>query len=183
MTSFNTSSSSSSSGDKLIVDFPDRDVQARASAATSTNKAPASAPKRSVRFSQMSSLAFIEKPSKDIIDVKWYSKADRAHFKQTLKLDVMRMQRILATVPKEFITEDVLITCVGMEHLMSQELTFRTLQRRSEHRGAVMGEQDRQEFLYLQDDEAIRESSEKFTQWSRERAHRLAVGYSSMHAE
>ena len=92
---------------------------------------------RSVTFSQSSSMAIIPGNGSDA--KCWYSRLECNRFSQAVANDARRMSRLLATTPRDRITQDELQECLGIETFLMDQHTFRLhQQRRDRHINAVL---------------------------------------------
>mmetsp|Transcript_2942 Transcript_2942/g.5884 ORF Transcript_2942/g.5884 Transcript_2942/m.5884 type:complete len:111 (-) Transcript_2942:52-384(-) len=83
----------------------------------------------------------------------------------------------------ESITNEEIVHCVGIENLLSASVFRRVVNKKREHREAVMSEARRQAVLGIHDEESMRLVSERISTWSIERARAVAEGYFLMEDE
>ena len=160
---------------QLIVDFPE---MARRN--TLTNCTPRREQRRNVRFSSMSILTFVEYPTKEINAKKWTSTEDRKSSRQAQLSDVLKTRSLIESKPRESLSQEEILQCIGIESLLTNKVLKYTCEKRRMHKQAVLAEQQRQQSLHIHDDEDLCQISEIHSQWSRERAHKIALGYSRM---
>ena len=147
-----------SSCNEFIVDFP---AQGRIS--------------KSIQFSTLSELAFIDRPSKEEKYVKWYSEEEQIHFKRKLRIDIHRTTRMMESIPASNITKDMLIETIGIEHFLSREYIRHVVEKRRSHAAAIFAKQSLQRAEGCQNELELALVSKRNSQWARERAHELAV--------
>ncbi len=167
---------------QLIVDFPEMGRQAVLSdiGNASTNCAPRREQRRNVRFSELSTLAFIEYPTKESNAKKWISTEDRKSSRQAQLSDVLKTRSLIESKPRESLSQEEILQCIGIESLLTNKVLKKTCEKRRMHRQAILAEQQRQQPLHIHDAENLCQISEIHSQWSREKAHKIAVGYSRM---
>ena len=90
------------------------------------------------------------------------------------------MSRILETTPAYNITPEQLYLCMGIEALVTPGLARRIQDVKRGHVRAVLEEQLAQRKRGMYDVEKLSCVSQRTSGWSRERAHKLAVGYSDV---
>lgn len=131
---------------------------------------------RAVTFSQYSSLALI---SKDDMKSKWYSAEEKQEIRQALIRDVRHMSKELDCT--DAIGAEQLYQCVvGIENCMTHGLARHVAKKRREHTDAILAEQCLQAETGVCDPEKLSSISKKQSRWSRNRAHKLALGYGAL---
>lgn len=140
------------------------------------------APNRNaVTFSEFSNLAVITQERAGAKSA-WYSSEDRTRFSRQVTRDARQISRYIdSTTADDVMTPEQLYECVGIEMFISRGLAGHIKDTRRRHTETVLREQRRQ----LQqggsyDIEKLRRASEKSSHWSKERAMKLATGYSKL---
>lgn len=131
-----------------------------------------------VRFSKYSTAKNIAYPTREQISAKWYSKADEDRFKR----DIMRDATICSMwwmegIEGKKITKDLLMECVGLDHLMSDDVMerYREVQMtRRIHVQTVLNEQKLQRELNALSSSRLAHVAKQSSQWPRERAQMTA---------
>jgi len=161
-------------GDDLIVDFSDQrrtsdtvgDDEETATTTTTMNK--------QVSFSEDIRIQCFQYPSREEVSKRWHNERDKYLFTQEMRRDVCSIRYLLSTTPMESLEKEVLYGCVGLEALVSGKVTRFVKDKRRGHSRSIVEMQhhlgEEQLSAY-----AIRRSSE-----SRERAQKLAAGYSEI---
>ena len=140
---------------------------------------PSTTPK-SVSFSECSSLYLLTKDHEDDTDSVWYTPQERKHFRLALLRDARKMSKYLQNAQAEMSPEQ-LCECIGIEHWLSTpDVPRRMAETRRSHASDVLLEQQRQERFGVYDVERLASVSMRKTSQSKERASRLAVGYSKV---
>ena len=67
--------------------------------------------------------------------------------------------------------------CVGMEKIITTEVTLQVKQRQAKHLQTILVEQLRQDILGVVDMEALSRLSHSSSEWTRCRAHKYAAAY------
>ena len=136
---------------------------------------PLQKPARSVAFKQYSQMVLIpeEKSSAKLC----YSSEDIRQFRQQMLLDVQQLRRDLDTIRTNDISPDQVRKCIGLERFLSQDILARTLEASQAHTAAVLEEQHNQEQSNVYSAEKLSQVSMKSSNWSRQRAERIATGY------
>eukprot|EP00584_Thalassiosira_punctigera_P002771 CAMPEP_0172528836 /NCGR_PEP_ID=MMETSP1067-20121228/3078_1 /TAXON_ID=265564 ORGANISM="Thalassiosira punctigera, Strain Tpunct2005C2" /NCGR_SAMPLE_ID=MMETSP1067 /ASSEMBLY_ACC=CAM_ASM_000444 /LENGTH=146 /DNA_ID=CAMNT_0013312801 /DNA_START=796 /DNA_END=1236 /DNA_ORIENTATION=- len=134
---------------------------------------------RAVTFSQFSRLAYIPN---DEAGSKWYSSGERNHFRQALIRDATRVSRALESASTEGILPDPeqLCECIGIEMLMNQGFALYSMEKKRRHVDAVLSEQMLQRQRGVCDLKRLSEISRTGSEWTTERAQKLATGYSKL---
>ena len=78
------------------------------------------------------------------------------------------------------ITPDQLLACVGIELFVTRDMAMSVSEAKRVHARAVLSEQRRQAQEGVRDPQKLARASEKFSSWSKERAQKLAAGYSKL---
>ena len=134
---------------------------------------------KSVRFSSLSQLQYIEYPSKKDKHAKWFSKEDRERFQRVMVKYAMICSNVLAAANKvqdPVISRDILICCVGLDHLISSDIPRRyqdITATRKEHSRTVLEEQDRQNKNEINCPEDLARVSKASSDWSRVQSHKI----------
>ncbi len=132
---------------------------------------------KQVTFSQYSSLALIPK---DDIRSKNNSPQDEQRLLQELFQDARRMARILESTPAYNITPEDLYLCMGIEQFVTPGLAVRLQDVKRKHVRTVLEEQRVQRQQGICDIDKLSFVSKQTSGSSRERAYKLAVGYSDV---
>ena len=170
-------------GNELIVDFVDRSRLLPLSAtsysyAASDNKdrdmevkhSPFTTTDKQVRFSEDNCFHSIRHQSKEELFQRWHSKEDKFLFKKELARDVQSIRHLLSSTPMEELEKEVLYWCLGLEVLVSIQVTRLVREMKVEHSRSIVQIQD-----YLSDEQLAAYAMRSSLQ-SRERAHNLAAG-------
>ena len=141
------------------------------------NTTSSSSSPRKVAFSQYSQLAFVPK---DEAQSKWYSPQEKRKVREAVIQDTRRMMKEMNTTPHQDITAEQLCNCIGIEVFITQDLAMHVEKEKRNHIQAVLAEQSiqRQQGVYAP--EKLSDASKNTSRWSRNRARKLAVGYSKM---
>lgn len=132
--------SQKSSGNDLLVDWPERDSSALNSAT----------PRKQVTFSDYSSLRSYEIDPK-YRAIKSYSSADRKRFQVDAAREGIRIQRLISSLHvqpgaaiHELIERNLLCReeLLGIEHLVSEKAALRTAHERRSHTALVLKAQE-----------------------------------------
>ena len=157
-------------GSDLIVDFsrrrPAADGEATATATT--------AHESQVRFSEHVTVHCFQYPSRNEVSKRWHSKTDKEIFKQEMSRDVRSIRYLLSTTPMEAVEKEVLYECVGLEAHLSSQIARFLKEKRRRHTRLIVQMQD-----YLSE-EHLSEYAESHSSDSKERAQKLAAGYSEI---
>ena len=156
---------------ELIVDFPRH--QAYEVGALSAASAPEVIPSPKVRFAQLSVMVVIPMDGKNFS--KWLSRQEMRQINQRLFNDALRMRDLLSHTPN-VITNDDLYECVGIESLLSHEISQEHLVRKQAHVDAVLSAQRAHQGATCKIEEISRASLHS-SQWAREKAGELAISY------
>jgi hypothetical protein len=155
---------------ELIVDFP---LQRRPARTDSSKKNR----KKSVSFSKYSTAIEIDYPTIEEIAAKWYAHDEEIYFRSLVPRDatvcsMMWVRNVTDEVPYE-----LLIRCIGVDHLLSDDVSQRYLKfksARKTHVDTVLKEQEQQRERYECSTEELAYVSEESSKWARERAHKAA---------
>ena len=113
-------------------------------------------------------------------ETKWYSEEEEANFRQTRLNDVRRVSRAMERTPADaMVTEDQILNCVGIESFVTEGLAQHAEDVRLSHLEAVLFEQIKQKHRGIYDPERLSKISRLRSRWTKERARRLATGYST----
>ena len=102
----------------------------------------------------------------------WYSPNERDELKRELLHDVQLVSLHLARTPMERVHHTDLVMCIGMEALLSPELSRLVKLRKKRHVKLILRAQARG-----MDAEELRQLSEGSSRWTRDRSGALAAGY------
>ena len=136
-----------------------------AAAATATRTAD-----KHVTFSEDIHTRSFQYPSKEELSQRWHSKEDKFLFKQELARDVRIIRHILSTVPMEALEKEILYWCLGLEALVSSQVTRHVREQREWHARSV------EEMQYRLDADQLAVYAMKRSLQSRERAQNIAAG-------
>ena len=153
---------------ELIVNFP----SSRSSTAAKT-----------VRFSSVAQVRYIQYPSEEDIDKLWYTKEDREHFKTNMMRDAIKCSKMLDVHFKQSgqskqYSEVLSCHCVGLEHLISNDVSKRckaVQTARKEHVRKVMDEVDRQRSCGHSSPANLARVSSESSRIARRRSHTIAM--------
>jgi len=109
---------------------------------------------------------------------KWYSMQEKRGIRDELIRDIRQMTREIQDTPTDTITPEQLNMCLGIELFLSPGLARQAAELKRTHIKAVLAEQRTQRALGLCDIERLSSISKESSQHFRERAHKLAEGYS-----
>ena len=111
--------------------------------------------KKSVSFSEGSTMVKVRYPSDREISRRWYTEEEMNGFGRKMRRDARRQSAVyIATKsrdPNALLPVEEVIKCVGLVHLLSDDVEARYQEfkmNRRTHSGAVLGEQDRQIEMY-----------------------------------
>ena len=156
-----------------IVDFPRH--QAYEVGALSAASAPEVIPSPKVRFSQLSAMVAI--PTDGVLNFsKWLSRQEMSQIQQRLFNDALGMRDLFQNTPPGRVTQDDLYECVGIESLLSHEISQEHLVRKQAHVDAVLSAQRAHQGATCKIEEISR-ASMRSSQWAREKAGELAISY------
>jgi hypothetical protein len=158
-------------GNKLIVEFSER---RRSSSYAGSEKTSPTTMIKQVRFSEDISILSFQYPSKEEVSKRWHSKRDKAFFAQELVRDIRSIRYLLSITPMEMLEKETLYGCIGLEALVSGKVTNFVKEQKREHSRSVVGMQ------YRLSDDQLAEYAENRSLQSRERAQKLAAGYSAI---
>jgi hypothetical protein len=142
-------------------------------------------------------MALIPHPTREENAAKWYTEQDNDYFKAVATVERNQFVTGLLSRPSESFASDELVHCVGLENYLSRNVNQRVRETKKRHTKSLLREQARQRVLrrMLGDEcsrscgtstissgtsdceERLARLSEASSQWSRERAHRIAAGY------
>ena len=107
--------------------------------------------KKSVRFSEDSTMIKVRYPSDREISRRWYTDEEMIGFQRKTRRDAVRQSAIFIATksrdPTAMLPVKEVIKCIGLVHLLSDDVQTRYEEykmNRKMHSGAVLGEQDRQ---------------------------------------
>ena len=161
---------STASGEELIVGFGNR---RRSSEAEIIDVAPMKKEKM-IRFSDEVAVVCFPYPSMEEVSKRWHSKTDKTAREFEMTRDVQSIRRVLSATPLDELEEEILYACIGLEALVTKRVMKFVKEKRRWHSRAIVEMQ-----AYLMGDE-LAEYAENSSLESRERAQKLAAGYSKM---
>ena len=127
--------------------------------------------RKRVRFSEDIQATVLPYPaSKEEFSRRWHSKRDKFLFKQELARDVRNIRRLLSTTPMETLEKDVLYWCLGLEALVSAQVTRYLKRMKEEHSSSIV------KLQYRLTDEQLAAFAMSHSLQSKERAQELAAG-------
>lgn len=129
-------------------------------------------PKRSVYFSPSSQVTLIPYSTQEEIDVRWYSKEERATLERIFALSVGHMAIKRTQKPLHQFNPEELFECVGMESRMTLDMLELTHQTKRTHVRTIVAAQARQAALDVSDEEELARLSCKGSRQTCERARR-----------
>jgi len=128
-----------------------------------------------VRFSKFSQLVFIPY---DDAKSKWYTKEEQRLFNRTRLHDALRLINFKNLPPTSArMCEDILCECVGLEKFLSPHIARRVVQKKRAHTEAVLSAQEIHQGTNMIN--KLFETSNKSSQWSREKADKVAACHAS----
>ena len=134
---------------------------------------------RSVTFSPICDVAYVAKednPSK-----KWYSSKDKKYFRRALLRDGKQLSVMVEDLPAEAVlTPDQLLECLGIEIFVTRGLAEHVMQMRHAHIATVLSEHARQEHQGVCNVKRLSSVSKVTSRFLKERAKKLATGYSKI---
>ena len=152
-------SSSSHQQGELIVDFPtvarskvsQKQKGAAKHSCVSQPHQHQAQPKKSVHFSEECTVQDVSNPSDEEISCSWYTEQDYRGFQRKMWRDVRRQSALYVATktrdPNAMLPVEEVIKCVGLVHLLSDDVEARyqeyKLNRRM-HSNAILDEHDRQ---------------------------------------
>lgn len=155
---------------QLIVDFP---LQRRPTRTDSSKKNR----KKSVSFSKYSTATDIDYPTKEEITAKWYSHDEEIYFRSLVPRDAIVCSMMWMRNVKNEVPYEVLIRCIGLDHLLSDDVPQRYLKFKSArkmHVDTILNKQDQQREHNECSTEELAYVAENSSKWARERAHKTA---------
>lgn len=161
----------------LIVDFPSKHRRRNASVQIYTDEATCEdsiLQDRSVCFLPIRDTQYIGKRSKEEIQSTWYSKHEIKGFKKNALREAWKMQEILNKTPsEEFLSEDVICRCTGIEFNLSVKLKDVVYEKRNKYRYYVFREQQKQFDSRKKDADELARVSRKMSCWARKKAREI----------
>ena len=148
---------------EMIVDFP----------SSSSNLS-----KPRVTFSEYSQLSLIPKADECTQDSTWHTREQQQSFTESTMAQTRRLRNLLADTPPESITQQDLYECVGLENLLSSEISRKVVLRKRAHVDLILSVQ-RSHHGACYKAEKIAFASMHSSRWSRERAANLAASYAT----
>ena len=143
--------------------------------ATATNTiAIAMTMERQVSFSEDVIVHCFQYPPTDEVSKRWNSKRDKYFFEQEMARDVQSIRDLLSITPMENHEKEVLYDCVGLEALMSSKVTRFLKEKKRRHARSIV------EMQYSLSEEKLAAYAASHSSQSRERAQKLAAGYSEI---
>eukprot|EP00804_Cyclotella_cryptica_P000760 CCRYP_001038-RA/>CCRYP_001038-RA protein AED:0.25 eAED:0.25 QI:0/-1/0/1/-1/1/1/0/190 len=155
---------------ELIVDFP---LQQRLTR-TDSNKAQR---KKYVSFSKLSTAIDIDNPTTEENAAKWYSRDEETHFRNQVPRDATVCSMMWMRDVKNEVPYEVLIRCLGVDHLLSKDVPQRYREFKSArkmHVHTVLNEQDQQRERNECSMDELAYVSEESSKRARARAHKAA---------
>jgi hypothetical protein len=132
-------------------------------------------PRPRVRFSKFSQLVIIPY---DDAKSKWYTQEEQRHFNRTRLRDALRLINFINLLPTSArMREDILYECVGLENFISPDIARRVVQKKRAHTEAVLSAQEMHQGTNMI--KKLYETSKKSSQWSREKAAKVATCHAS----
>ena len=139
-------------------------------------------------------MMLIEYPDKDERRLRWYTQSEYGVFKCKLLEDLCSISiqddmisyhhpvtavsgEETLTSPNRSESESFTMMCVGMEKIITTEVTLQVKQRQAKHLQTILVEQLRQDILGVVDMEALSRLSHSSSEWTRCRAHKYAAAY------
>lgn len=109
----------------------------------------------------------------------WDSSKDKLQYRRQIGQDAKSTMRSLSgtLLPSDSFSIDDLIKCIGIEQFLHPEIAHQKKEMKKYHVYAVLTEQSRQQSLGIYDEERLANISDAISEWSRQNAHSLAVGY------
>ena len=161
-------------GTDLIVDFVERRRSRTSTAIEAYSEVEdkdttTATMSKQVRFSEDVHIHSFPHLSKQEISRRWDSKRDKFLFKQELARDVWNIRHLLSTTPMEELEKEVLYRCLGLEALVSSQVTRYLKRMREEHSSSIV------ELQYRLSGEQLAAYSMSRSLQSRERAQNLAL--------
>jgi hypothetical protein len=156
----------------MIVDFPcETRIDLSAPKSKGTASTVSTFPRPRVCISQFSQLVVI--PYDDPV-AKWYTREEQHHFRQAILSDI-RMLSDLLRDDAALLSEETVCECLGIENFLPLSTANLVVQKRRAHSEAVLSVQRN----YKGEDmmETLARTSQKSSQWARNRAARLAQGF------
>ena len=176
-------------GNDLIVDFGHRHWRRTSESDTGTGggggggkvtatatktMAMAMAMERQVSFSEDVKVNCFQYPSTVEVSKRWYSKRDKYFFERELARDVQNIRGLLSITPMEDHEKEVLYDCVGLEALVSSKVMRFLKEKKRRHARSIV------EMQYRLSEEQLAAYAASHSSQSRERAQKLAAGYSEI---
>lgn len=168
-----TGAAAHADGNDLIVDFVERSTSQLAdeSYSSSNGEETRMDVQKQVRFGEDITTYYSQYPDENEISRRWISTEEKRLFTQEMSHDVRILRCLLSSTPMEFVDEETLYECIGLECLLSIEVMQLVKERRKRHPRSIVQMQHK-----LDQDQlaayAISRSLE-----SKERAQKLASGY------
>eukprot|EP00984_Skeletonema_dohrnii_P007627 scaffold2782_cov78-Skeletonema_dohrnii-CCMP3373.AAC.8 len=166
-------SDTAATGDDLIVDFGNRRRPSEDNTGNDANVATMKTEKQ-VRFSEDVAVHCFQYPSREEVARRWNSEQDKDVLTQEMIRDVRSIRHVLATTPMEELEKETLYGCVGLEALVSSRVMNFLKKRKREHSRSVVDMQ-----AYLGGERLAAYAANRSFE-SRERAQKLAAGYSEI---
>lgn len=150
--------------------------------APNTIEAPASNNKSvTIAKFRKSSVILIPKEETAPTHECWYIKQELNQFKRTLIEDAHRIRRDLEETPVPMTTPEDLYECLGLDSLVNRDVAMEIIRKRQAHTKRVLAVQSsKKEYNGVCDYVELATVSGTSSQWSRNRAHDLALAYSRL---
>lgn len=162
------------------------------SSTSSDESTKSSSTQQRVRFLESSTALLIHYPTQDQIRQCWYSSSDKDRLKSEFRRDIRIVSRKLAVIPVKHISQEDLFECIGMENMLSLQVYTLSKLRKRNHLRSVLeaqarhdqristakfhGEDELQMRIFM-DEEELSQLSQRNSEWTVTRAHKLAEGY------
>lgn len=138
--------------------------------------------KKTVRFSQNSTMMHVRIPSQREISRRWYTREQEVHFQHLMYADAMRQSTVYLAAkerdPNAILPREEIDKCVGVVHLLSEDVRARYQEykeSRMVHADIVLKEQDRQRELGRRCETLLAGVSKLSSKASRDRAVKVAL--------
>ena len=143
--------------------------------------------RRHVHFCENSTLYVTDALDQNDTNSSWYSRAEGRVLKRQLAIDIQLMRHIVTNSdllgPGSPISRnDIIHQCIGLENLLSLEVSRNVMRDRERHYDNIFSEQDRQWTVGIQDIDMLRRISEVGSSSTRQRAGEFGVRYYQMDA-
>ncbi len=135
--------------------------------------------RKSVRFSPMSEVRYVPRPTVEVKQERWYSIEDVSKFRMILGHDIDQCSRMLILKSEQGlgISEDERDMCVGIEHFLScnvKEKILMCIAAKKRHLYVVLMEQARQKHFHVDSVEELGRVSMRSSHRARQRSYMIA---------